>query len=106
MRKRDVLDLAGNPRFTDRKKGIDRWYYYLEPERPSSIREVHFRDNIVIYKGKRIQPDLTVEEEEAVRAPKPKPYIKSMSDEELKGLIKKELKKEKKKKKKPRYEKI
>ena len=106
MRKRDVLDVAGNPRFTNRKKDIDRWFYYLVPEEPQSIRVVHFKNNQVIYKGHRQEAQLSVEEIESVNKPRVKPYIRSLSDDELKELIKKDMRKEKKKKPKPRYEDI
>ena len=99
MRKRDVLDVAGNPRFTDRRDSVDRWYYYLVPEDPKSVRVVHFKENIVIYKGEHVEPSLTAAEADALKEPEPPAYIRTLSDEELKEMIKKDIRKEKKKKK-------
>ena len=109
MRKRDVLNIAGNPRHTDRKSGTDRWYYYLIQDDPESQRVIHFKNSKVIYKGQRTEPRLTAEEADSIKAPrdtKIQPYIRSLSDKELKDLIKKDLRKKTKKKIKPRFEEI
>lgn len=109
MRKRDVLDAAGNPRFTDRRDSVDRWYYYLVPEEPSSMKVVHFKDNIVIYKGDHVEPSLTAKDADRLKEPEPPPYIRTMSDEELKEVIKKDIRRDKKKKQEkpePTFEKI
>lgn len=103
--KGDVLAIMGSPARSTRKKGIDRWYYYMEPENPNSLKVLHFDQSRLIYKGDPIKPLLTAEEMEEIKkqynhqgqGKKPKPFKRSVSDKALKEMIKKEMKSEKKK---------
>lgn len=108
MLKSEVLDIAGTPYWSDRKKNQDRWFYYINPEDKDTERVVYFRHNKVIQKGLRQKSLLTAEEMEQVKVEptQPKSHQPSISDQELRQMIRKEIKKQDKKKKNDNFEKI
>ena len=103
--KGDVLETMGSPVRSTRKKGVDRWYYYLTPEASKSIRVLHFKKGVLVYKGEPVKPLLTADEMEEIKqqykhqgqGKKIKPFKRSVSDKQLKKIIKKEIKGESKK---------
>lgn len=105
MLKGDVLETLGSPVRSTRKNSIDKWYYYMEPENPKSLKVLHFKNSRLAYKGDPIKPLLTAEEMEEIKKQykrqgqgnKPKPFKRSVSDKQLKEMIKKEMKSENKK---------
>ena len=101
MSKSEVLDVAGPPHWSDRYDGYDRWTYYMNPIRKQQEKIVYFRQGLVIQKGLKEKPLLTAEEMEEIKKPrvKTKPYQRKYSDEQLRGLIKQEIRKESQKKK-------
>ncbi len=107
MVKSEVLDSAGPPHWSDRNKGMDRWFYYLEPGDRQTEKVVYFKEGRVFRKGLRDQPLLTAEEAEEIKRPKvplPKPFKPSMTEKQLRKAIKKEIKKNKRHKRKSQYE--
>ena len=105
MIKSEVLEVAGPPFWSDRSNGMDRWIYYMEPDTKQIEKVVYFKEGRVFQKGVRQKPTLTAEEMEEVKKPRVKstnvkPYERKYSDDELKKIIKKEIKKQKPKKSK------
>ena len=104
MQKADVLELMGSPVSTSRKYGADRWYYYIKPGNKKSKRVLYFDEGFLIYRGRIIPPPISAEEADMLKEPKQKAEPmgstrRSMTDEELRALIKKEIRKKKRKKK-------
>ena len=96
MVKSEVLDVAGPPYWSDRKNNEDRWIYYMDPEDKDTERIVYLKNNKVVRKGLRELPLLSAEEMEAIKKERPdlKPHKPSVSEEELREIIKKEIEKE------------
>lgn len=110
MLKSEVLHTAGAPHWSDRYHDLDRWIYYLKPKDRQTERVVYFRNGKVVLKGERIKPTLTAEEAEAIKQPKPptttSSFKPSMTEEEVRAAIKKEIKKKEGKKKQPHFEEL
>ena len=96
MTKPEVIEVLGSPSWSDRKEGEDRWIYFLDPQDRSSERLVYFKEGIVSRKGLRDKPTLTAEEMEAIKKDRPKTYTHqpSVSENELRKIIKKEIEKQ------------
>lgn len=107
MLKSEVLDVAGTPRWTDRHKGQDVWIYLMKPNDRSSEQLVYFEDGKVVQKGTRNTPALTADEMDSIKNDSGKPitYKPSLSEEELRKVIKKEVE-EKNPPKKEKFEKL
>ncbi len=56
MDKDEVLDVMGNPQLTKRRQSQDIWQYYFYEGDNRTIKEVHFKDGKVIYKGDPAAP--------------------------------------------------
>ena len=99
MVKSDVIAKAGAPYWSDRKKGQDRWIYYMNPKDREQEKVVYFEDGKVVAIGARKKSTLSADEMDAIKEKKikTKPHKRKYSDKELKQIIKKELKKSKKK---------
>ena len=85
MVKSEVIDVAGPPRWSDRKKGQDRWIYFINAEDHNTERVVYFENGKVIKKGLREKPAISAEDMDRVNEGK-QTDIKvkpRMSDEEL-----------------------
>lgn len=107
MTKAEVISATGAPYWSDRKRGEDRWIYYMNPKTREDERVVYFHNNKVVRKGERIKPILSAEEMEQIKRQrtKTKPYKPKLSEEQLEKIIKKEIE-QKTKKKTKRFEKI
>lgn len=108
MSKPQVMDTLGPPSWSDRRKGEDRWIYFLDPHDRTTERIVYFRDGIVTRKGPRDAPKLTAEEMEEIKAERPleMDHQPSLSDEELKKVIKKEIEEKEGRQKPSQFEKL
>lgn len=107
MLKSEVLDVAGPPKWTDRQNSQDLWIYLMKSNDRESERIVYFENGKVVQTGLRNKPALTAEEEENLKNPRPKDihFKPSMSEDQLRKEIKKEI--EKKNPQKPeKFEKI
>ncbi len=102
MTKSQVLGVAGSPHWSDRKGDHDRWFYYIDPHDRNTERVVYFKNNKVIKKGYRKKPSEGPKllKKDSVRSGSDEPIP---SEEELRELIKKEIRK---KSKPVKYEKI
>lgn len=98
MNKSEVLHVAGNPAWSDRMDGQDRWIYYLNPQDQSSEQIVFFENGKVVSKGPRNKPELSAEEMDQLKENELAPHKPKYSDEELKSILKKEVEREKSKK--------
>ena len=99
MAKSEVLEVAGPPHWSDRYKEFDRWTYYMKPENKQTERVVYFKNGKVFQKGERIRPLLTAEEAEVLKQPRPKEqkiFKPKLNEQQLRKVIKKEIKKKKK----------
>ena len=105
MTKSEVLGVAGSPHWSDRKRGQDRWFYRINPHDRETERIVYFENNKVVGKGhrKNLSPD--DKEKPKAGSTHSKPHKPSVSEEELRRLIKEEIKKKSKSKTK-KFEKI
>ncbi|MDX9730669.1 MAG: outer membrane protein assembly factor BamE [Bdellovibrionales bacterium] len=67
MSKGEVLSAAGNPSYSKRWQGKDRWTYILHdhPE-GKRTREVHFEEGHVIYIGISPKPTISAEEQDVI----------------------------------------
>jgi outer membrane protein assembly factor BamE (lipoprotein component of BamABCDE complex) len=110
MVKSEVLAVAGSPHWSDRWNNHDRWIYYMKPEDKQTERIVYFKKGRVVLTGERIKPALTAEEMDGLKKPKPTPQARdfepSLSEDELRKVIKKEIRKQNKTKEKPQFETI
>jgi outer membrane protein assembly factor BamE (lipoprotein component of BamABCDE complex) len=109
MVKSEVLQTAGPPHWSDRNKGLDRWFYYMKPEDRQTERVVYFRKGRVVQKGERMKPLLTAEEVEELKDPprkQQKPFKMKYTEDQLRQVIKKEIEKEEGKKTPPKFEEI
>ncbi len=108
MIKADVLEVAGPPHWSDRWQDHDRWMYYMVPDDRQTERVVYFKNGKVVLTGERIKPLLSAEEMDELKKPrssqKNKDFKPSMSEDELRKAIKKEIEKQNKGKKKPKFE--
>lgn len=95
MTKPEVIEALGSPSWSDRKNGEDRWIYFLAPHDRSSEKLVYFKKGVVSRKGLRDKPTLTAEELDALKKERPQPYSHkpSVSENELREIIKKEIEK-------------
>lgn len=94
MAKSEVLDIAGPPHWSDHTEGHDRWIYYMKPETRQQERIVYFQHGMVVKKGLREKPVLTAQEMEEIKKPRQKKIMfkPKYTDEQLKKIIKKEIK--------------
>lgn len=107
MQKSEVMSVAGPPSWSNRVRSVDRWFYYMVPGDRQTVRVVYFRNGKVFRKGLRDKPALTAEEAEALKHPAPKdqkPFQPSLSEDELRQEIKKEIRKQESKSKKRKLE--
>ncbi len=95
MTKPQVIEVLGSPSWSDRKNGEDRWIYFLDPQNRSSERLVYFKKGVVSRKGLRDKPMLTAEEMDALKKERPQSFTHkpSVSEKELRKIIKKEIEK-------------
>jgi outer membrane protein assembly factor BamE (lipoprotein component of BamABCDE complex) len=68
MEKHDVLEIMGNPKYTRRYQGVDRWGYIFYEEGRRFERQVHFREGVVTYRGNRPQPKISAEDQDRINA--------------------------------------
>lgn len=108
MTKSQVLEVAGPPHWSDHNKGLDRWFYYMEPEARQSEQIVFFKQGKVSGKGQREKPTFTAEEEEQIKAPRPPKvdFKPTYTEKQMRALIKKEIEKKEGKKKKAKKSKL
>lgn len=65
MDKGQVLETVGNPTRTQRWHGKDRWIYVLYPDKMhADVKEIHFQNGTVIYKGDPIPPAVSAEDQD------------------------------------------
>jgi len=95
MTKSQVLGMAGSPHWSDRKSGRDRWFYYMNPHDRNTERVVYFKNNKVVEKGYRKKPSEKPEllKKDSVRSNSDKSVP---SEEELREIIKEEIRKKSK----------
>ena len=77
MDKGKVIEVAGNPTSTRRWQGLDRWIYIFPPTpadhapaHPAQalVKEVHFKEGIVVHIGDPVKPALSAEEQDRANA--------------------------------------
>ncbi len=56
MDKDQVLNEAGTPNLTKRRNGMDIWQFYFYDGEKRTIKEAHFKDGKVIYRGPVVLP--------------------------------------------------
>lgn len=56
MDKADVIELMGGPQFTKRRNSEDVWQYHFFNGEQKTIKELHFKNNKVSYKGEPTGP--------------------------------------------------
>ena len=99
MTKSQVLSAAGSPHWSDRKSGQDRWFYRINPHDRKTERVVYFEHNRVVHKGKRkniLPPQESIEPSKKNtfhHQSYQRKHTPSVSEEELRKQIKKEIKK-------------
>ena len=98
MTKSEVLGVAGDPHWSDRKNGKDRWFYYIDPHNRRTEKVVYFKKNRVIGKGYRNQPSPEETDSKLPGKSSGHPGSKEPipSEQELRELIKEEIKKKSK----------
>ena len=95
MTKPEVIKVLGSPSWSDRKDNEDRWIYFLDSHDRTSERLVYFKQGLVSRKGLRDKPSLSAEEMEALKKERLRSYTHkpSVSEKELRRIIKKEIEK-------------
>ena len=109
MIKAEVIEVVGPPHWSDHKRGLDRWFYYMKPNKKQNEKIIFFVKGKVYRKGHREKPTLTAEEMEEIKRPRViyKKHKPSVSKEELRKILKKEIQKDASKPKKTiKYEKL
>lgn len=56
MDKAEVIELMGGPQFTKRRNSEDVWQYHFYNGEQKTVKELHFRNNKVSYKGDPVGP--------------------------------------------------
>lgn len=56
MDKAEVLEICGGPQLTKRRNSEDVWQYFFYSGDQKSVRELHFKNNKVSYKGEPVGP--------------------------------------------------
>ncbi len=56
MDKAEVLELVGGPQLTKRRNSEDVWQYVFYNGEQKTTKELHFKNNKVIYKGEPVTP--------------------------------------------------
>lgn len=65
MLKDDVVQAAGSPTRTQRWQGKDRWIYVYYPDgKTQDVKEVHFTEGKVTYKGVPVTPEVSAEDQD------------------------------------------
>jgi outer membrane protein assembly factor BamE (lipoprotein component of BamABCDE complex) len=56
MDKAEVIELMGGPQFTKRRNSEDVWQYHFYNGENKMVRELHFKNNKLSYKGDPVGP--------------------------------------------------